>query len=202
MIRKLFQIMIITVALSSCLSIENQLSLQNDGSGNLIITYRISRALADLGNFEETSRNLPLPVKKEDFERVIKNQDGIRLDSYTFNETDKTITVIANISFKKVELLSVLDDSSPEEISFKIDGENHLFTRDLPYSAEPISDDSLKMIEEFLVDQYLLYTITVPSQIKEYSLGELAGDKKNLTYKISLMDLLKTKYKKILNIKW
>ena len=86
-----FCIIIFTIAfiLASCMGAESKIKIQNNGSGKIFFSYRISQMLLEMGNSldetedesldestenpeEEGDSNVPLPITKEDFEESVK----------------------------------------------------------------------------------------------------------------------------------
>ena len=74
--RKIVPLLIAVVLLVSCVDVESHLSLRGDGSGTLVLAYRISRQLADLGQAAGEPPSVPLPVQREDFQRALRGVPG------------------------------------------------------------------------------------------------------------------------------
>ena len=59
------------ITLGSCISIESNIILKNDGSGSISLTYRVSPGMKELGRIGDEVKPLPLPIYKEDFEKLL-----------------------------------------------------------------------------------------------------------------------------------
>jgi hypothetical protein len=57
-------------------------------------------------------------------------------------------------------------------------------------------------VEAFFEGYDLSYRIMAPVQIKRHSLGELSADKRSVSYRTTVADLLKSGEKKVLEVAW
>jgi hypothetical protein len=58
------------------------------------------------------------------------------------------------------------------------------------------------MIETFFEGYDLSYRVTAPAVIVRYSLGELSEDKRSVSYKTTVAELLKSGEKQVLEVAW
>jgi hypothetical protein len=201
--RMIVLLLVIVMVLTSCLGIRSDLSFQNDGSGNIALTYQISALLQELGKIGEEEKPLPFPVHKEDFLRVVNEVEGLSLTSYSRTETDETIIIKAVISFTSPELLAYIDGSEEKTIRITRQGDHTSFKQSLPVPVdEELSEDTIAMISEFFPDYKLVYVINTPRPILEYNCGELSKNKQSLTYEITILDILTIKEIKTIEVKW
>ena len=54
----------LSFTLLSCLSVESEITVKNDGSGTLTLSYRISRMVTEIGRLEDENTLVPLPVTR------------------------------------------------------------------------------------------------------------------------------------------
>ena len=67
--RKIVALCFTLALLSSCIGVDSRLTVRDNGSGTLQLTYRISQLVADLGVSSTGKSAIPLPVSRSDFER-------------------------------------------------------------------------------------------------------------------------------------
>jgi len=68
---------------ASCLGASMDISLRPDGSGRIVLEYRVSRMLESLGRFDGNERWHAIPVGRADLERSLARIPGMRLVSFS-----------------------------------------------------------------------------------------------------------------------
>lgn len=200
--KRFFFFIIATLTLCSCIGIESQINFKKNGSGTLTFTYKISQMIKNLDTGSDEKNALPLPVSREEFNRTAEGIEGLKLLSINQREDEENIYIQAKMEFDRIESVNKIGDQI--NFSLSVEGDTYIF-RHIVFSArenQEVSEDSKQMIETFFKGYELSYIIDAPSQIKSYSMGELAQDKKSLTYRITIPELLTSAEDKILEIKW
>ncbi|HEB10272.1 MAG TPA: hypothetical protein ENI06_03550, partial [Spirochaetales bacterium] len=98
--------LLVVFLLSSCIGIESRIRINNDGSGQLTLKYRVSRLIANLESAETKGNVVPLPLSRKEFERTVNNTDGLELVSYSRKEDKVDIRIEAKVNFNSIEALS------------------------------------------------------------------------------------------------
>jgi hypothetical protein len=201
--KKLLLPIMAAVLLSSCIGIDSQIALQNDGSGTLLLSYRISQLMKNL-DVAKSDRHLPLPVSREDFQRTVDSIPGLKLLSLSQREDERDVLIDARLAFTGVQAINNLGKEGQIELSFSNEGDLHVFRQQIyrGRGMEEISPESLQMIQTFFEGYELSYRVTAPAAIKKYSLGELSEDQRSVSYKTSVADLLKSGEKQVLEVAW
>jgi hypothetical protein len=191
------------VLLSSCIGIDSQITLQNDGSGTMLLNYRISQLMKNL-DVAKSDWHLPLPVSREDFQRTVDSISGLKLLSLTQREDERDVLIDARLAFTGVQAINSLGREGQIELSFSNEGDLHVFRQQIyrGRGLEEISPESLQMIQTFFEGYELSYRVTAPAAIKRHSLGELSEDQRSVSYKTSVADLLKSGEKQVLVVAW
>ena len=199
-----FLCVLVAVALTSCVGIDSRLTIHNDGSGVLALTYRVSQLVVNLGNPVEGKGVVPLPLSKADFERSLAATQGkVRLTGFDRSEDQKDITIRAELAFDSLDALAQVDAFQSAQIHFATEGGNHTFSELIAKApSEPITDDSLRMADAFFGGYDLAFAVEAPQPVKSNSLGTLSADKRVLTYKTTVSDILRTKNDIILSMSW
>jgi hypothetical protein len=218
--------------LASCMGAESKMKIQNDGSGTILFSYRISRMLLEMGNTtdpageelsdepaaesgdtlsegtgEEENSDVPLPITKEDFEKSVEGIDGLELISVTENKTDNDVIITAELSFESVEALSQAEAFSEWPITFEKDGEKHVFTQLISEGTgdDPqaaMDEETINMVESMFEGYEFSFSVEAPSPVQEHSIGELSADKKTVTYAIPVAEMMRIKEPLELIIIW
>ncbi len=192
------------VLLSSCVGIDSRLAIRQNGSGTLALTYRVSQLVVNLGNPVDGKGVVPLPLSRADFERSLANAGGkVRLTRFDRSENQKDVIIRAELAFDSLDALAQLDAFQSAQIRVSSDGTAHTFSQLIAKApAEPVTDDSLRMVDAFFGGYDLTFTIEAPQPVKTNSIGTLSSDKRILTYTTSVGDIVRTKSDIVLSMSW
>ena len=96
--------------LSSCLGINADISLNQNGSGTITLEYRISKSLDALGRLDGNERWNTIPVGRADFERTMSRLPEMKLLSFSSREDEKDLVITVKMEFSSINgLLAFLD---------------------------------------------------------------------------------------------
>jgi hypothetical protein len=202
--RKIVILCIASVFLMSCVGIDSTMTVKKDGSGTLLLNYRVSQLVADLGATTSEKGIVPLPLARVDFERSLQAAQGkVRLTRFERTENEKDISIRAELSFDSIEALAKVDAFHDAELKMGTDGQRHTFSQLIAHApAQPVTDDSLRMIDAFFDGYGLTFVIEAPQPIQQFTLGTLSSDKRVLTYTTSIKDLVRTRSDLVLSAGW
>ena len=138
-------------ALCSCFGVSADISVRGDGSGKLVLEYRVSRMAEALGRLDGNSRRQTVPVGRADFERSLSRLPGLRLVSFSSAEDAGGDTVNrAELEFKSIEALPAFFDAAGSRAAFvRENGTNRLSLTllDAP-GAAALDPDLLTLVRE------------------------------------------------------
>ena len=202
--RKLVLLCLTLVVLSSCIGIDSRLTVRDNGSGTLQLTYRISQLVADLGVSSTGKSVVPLPVSRSDFERSLAASNGkVRLTGFDKSEDPKDITIRADLAFDSLDALARIDAFRDADIKWGTEASRRTFSQVVARTPrQPISDDSRRMLETLFDGYDMSFVLVAPQPIQESSLGSLSTDKRTLTYKTTIKDIMTTTQDLVLSARW
>jgi hypothetical protein len=202
--RKIAVLCAASLFLISCVGIDSRLTVRDNGSGALVLTYRVSQLIANLGISSSEKGAVPLPLSKSDFERSLESTNGkVRLTRFNRSEDEKDVVVSAELSFDSLEALSQAEAFRSQNLKVATDGSLRTFSELIARApGKPVTEDSLRMIDAFFTGYDLTFRIEAPQPIKVNSIGSLSEDKKTLTYSTSIKDLVRAKSDVILSVGW
>ena len=97
--RKIVILCIASIFIMSCVGIESKVTIKEDGSGALLLSYRVSQLVADLGATTSEKGIVPLPLARVDFERSLQAAHGkVRLTRFERTENEKDISIRVELS--------------------------------------------------------------------------------------------------------
>jgi len=115
---------LIIVSLSSCIGVNSNVSIRQNGSGTIQLEYRLSRMFEALGNLDGNEKQLPLPVGRTDFERTVNRVPGLALTAYSTSQDEKDLLVKAELSFTSLDALAGFLDAAGQSVRLVSDGGN------------------------------------------------------------------------------
>ncbi len=190
--------------LTSCVGIDSRLTIRDNGSGTLNLTYRISQLVADLGISSTGRPVVPLPVTRADFERSVASAGGkVRLTSFSRSENEKDITIRAELAFDSVDALAKVDAFQDADLKWSSAGSQRQFSQVVARAPQkPLTDDSKRMLEALFDGYDLTFALEAPRVIQTSTLGTLSADKRTLTYKTSIKDAMTTAQDLVMSAQW
>jgi len=194
---------VIVVLLSSCIGIESDIRIRQDGSGVLTLSYTVSQFIKNI-DAGRSEKQLPLPVNEEEFRRSADSIEGLSLTDLKEREDEENIYIQAELEFDSVEAVNALGREGQLGITLETQGATTTF-RQLIYEGqqgEEITEDSLGMIETFFEGYELVYSVTVPAEVRDHTLGELSPDARTVTYTVTVPEILKTSGPLVLEVTW
>ena len=203
--RKCFLLAAVAAALllSSCIGIESEIRIRQDGSGVLRLSYTVSQYIKNI-DAGRSEKQLPLPVNEEDFRRSAESIEGLRLNNLEEREDEDNVYIQAELEFDNVEAVNALGKDGQIGITLETQGGTTTF-RQLIYEAQQgqeITEESLEMIETFFEGYELVYKVTAPDEVRDHTLGELGSDGRTVTYTITVPEILKSTEPLVLEVVW
>jgi len=119
----LFVICYLLFSISSCIGASVEISLNQNGSGNAVFEYQISKALDALGRLDGNERWNTIPVGRADFERTMDRLHGIKLTSFSSKEDRNDLIINVKMEFVDLNSLVSFIDASGLRSSFS--GDSH-----------------------------------------------------------------------------
>ena len=194
---------VIVVLLSSCIGIESEIRIRQDGSGVMTLSYTVSQFIKNI-DAGRSEKQLPLPVNEEEFRRSAERVEGLRLTNLEEREDEENVYIQAELEFDNVEAVNAL---GPEgQIGITLESRDGTTTfRQVIYEApqgQDISEESLEMIKTFFEGYELVYSVTAPAEVRDHNLGVLGPDGRTVTFTITVPEILKAPEPLILEVVW
>ena len=109
---KIIFLLLFTFLLSSCLGVNVDIVLNQNGSGTIALEYQISKSLDSLGRLDGNERWNTIPVGRADFERTLDRLPEIKLLSFSSRENEKNLIIAARMEFLSLQGLFAFLDAS------------------------------------------------------------------------------------------
>jgi hypothetical protein len=194
----------VVVLLASCVGIDEKVTVNSDGSGQVDLTYRVSKMISQLGAPEGTSKPIPLPVTGSDFRNAVQSVPGLSLQEYSTDQTAQDNIVKATIGFANVASLSkLLDTGADQSISLTTGGGHSTFREVIfPGSPKGVDPDTLSLLKGAFAGYKLDFSLTAPVAITSANVGAISKDGKTATYNTSVVDVVQSKQPVVWEVTW
>jgi len=202
--RKILGLCLASLFLLSCVGIDSTMTIKDNGSGVLVLNYRIAQMMTQLGESTTGTSVVPLPLTRADFERALAGSQGkVRLTKFDRSENEKDITIRAELAFDSLDALARVDSFKDSELKVSASNGRHTLTQTIAKAVkQPPTADTQRMIDELFSGYNLTFAIQTPTQIQSAPLGTLSADKKTLTYTTSVKDAVTTTSDIVLSVSW
>jgi len=200
---KWFILVLTVVLLSSCIGIESEILLRQDGTGVLTLSYQISQFMKNIDAGRE-EKQLPLPVNEEEFVRTTEGIEGLRLTDIDEREDEENVYIRAKLEFDSVDAVNALGRAGQIGITLENRGDTNMFRQVIfaGQEGEEITENSLEMLETFFQGYDLVYAIILPTPVQSHTLGELSVDGRTVTYRTTVPEILKASQPLVLEVVW
>jgi hypothetical protein len=151
----------------SCVGLKTEITLKADGTGTLLMEYRISREFIDIGALDGNARWPSVPVGRADFERSIDRMEGLKLISFSATEDDSDLLYKAAVGFSKLEdILPLLDQNGEAASLVRGDRRSLVLTLGRKNETETLPPDLLAMVEEAFRGYLFTVSLSAPSPVE------------------------------------
>jgi len=190
----------IVALLTSCLSVETEVTMSDGERGELTYIYTVDQTLLEAEVFDRNTENWPIPIARRDFELFADGIPGAQLREYAREDRDEVSLVTARYSFESLEalrqLLSMREDVSTEPS----EGDFGLRFQLTPLGVAELSEGQREFLQSYLQESTFKFTVTTPEPIVASSLGEPAG--RTVTVEHALEELLDRREPLFLEVSW
>jgi hypothetical protein len=109
--------MVCILVLGSCIGISSTITLNRDGSGTMLLIYRIPLTLESLGKLDGNERWLTIPVGEADFERTLDRLPGMSLRSFSSKNEGTDMLYQVSLEFDHIDALVPFLDATGQRAS-------------------------------------------------------------------------------------
>ena len=166
-------ILALVLLLSGCLGATTSISIEDDGSGEIKIDYRISKLVAYIGTENSPERYLSIPLSREDVESVVEEIPGTTLDRFDTEDETEDIVISATIGFDSLDSLEALFlRIDGPDLEFSVSEGKTAMSLAIYDGLETPADDTISaMIRAFFSEYKLIWELEAPAPISSANGG-------------------------------
>ena len=150
--------------LNSCLGLDMNIALNQNGSGTISLEYRISKSLDSLGKLDGNERWNTIPAGRADFERTLSRLPEIKLISFSSKEDQRDVIISAKLAFSDINGLLAFLDASGRRSSFSGNAGSGRLLITLSGGAKNNDANLLKLIEEISASYSIKMSMSFPGE--------------------------------------
>jgi len=194
----------VMIIMTSCLTIQSELNIENDGSGSLKLSYRISRMVQEIGRVDSNNTLVPLPVNEEDFRGIVEESEEITLNDFSYSSDAEYIYIEADLNFSSARALSLLlGGAAGDNVVFNADEGTYTLTQRIYEGlGGPISEDSDKMLETYFNNDSVRCLVTTESDIRDAGIGRIGDNTRTALYEASISEIVRSQTPVTFTVRW
>lgn len=190
--------------LTSCIDVNENITLSSNGSGVLKVAYRISRLVIDLPKSAGTEFSLALPPDPTRFRSQVGAASGLTLQSFSPIEDPQAVGADASIAFARLsDLNAVIDSRSGAKFALTQSGGRTTFTQTIyPGTSAGAEQRTLDLAKKLFGDYKLAFSLSTPRPIQSVNLGTISGNRTTVTYTTTIPDIIQSTKPVVWEVSW
>lgn len=195
---------LLLILLTSCIDIETTVTVEEDGSGTLLMEYSVSKLIMELGKLDEEDDFAPLPVSEADLLATAALSPGLEVRSVNVRENEKDVLINAEFVFSSVADMSRFFSPDREnDPALSLEGDETVFRYTLFTAVEgEISEESMNMIDSFFSEDEIRLRLEAPEDISSVSIGTITGNGRVAEYAVTLPEIFQENADIIWEVRW
>jgi len=149
----LFILISFLLILNSCIGISMDIQMNKDGSGKIVMEYRVSQMLQNIGAFDGNESMPSVPISREDWRKTVDSISGFKLASYSSKKDKQDTIVNVTLEFKEEEALLAFLSPIGEKVTIKRTGASGTLEIILLDEPVPLNEEDINL-SKMLMDGY------------------------------------------------
>lgn len=192
-------------ALSSCIGLDSDVVVRENGSGTIRLEYRLSRMFEALGKLDGNEKQLPLPVGRTDFERTVNRIPGLSLGSYSTTQNEKDMVIKAELAFSNLDALMGFLDATGQSARLTADNASRTINLTLVSGIKNVDKDLENLVRTVFSGYTVDLRFTVPSApalTNQHKVGQFAVSGNTARYTADVTNLVLSPEPVVIGLSW
>lgn len=199
-------ILALALASTSCLGIDSNITIRNDGSGELKLVYRVSKMVASLDALGKEQQILPFPLTRSAFIDSLNTNPGLELRSYSQTEDQDDIITETDIAFASLPpLVAFLNAQGARTDYSEAEGVKTFSLRLFLGSASraaPLDAEILKLGDAAFAPYAIKLKVSLPSPATKSGIASVAKSGLELSFADSPSEIAKKNDSTLWEFSW
>lgn len=190
--------------LSSCIDVNENITVNPDGSGIVKLAYRISRLVVDLPKSSGTQFTLVLPPDAAQLRAQVTAASGLTLQNLSAIDDSQTVGADASIAFAKLSNLNaLLKGGSGQRFSLTQNGARTIFAQTIyPGLNAGADQQTIELAKKLFGDYKVTLSLSTPLPIQSANLGTVSQNKTTVTYTTTIPDIIQSTTPVVWEVTW
>jgi hypothetical protein len=198
------------LTLNSCLGAQADITIRPNGSGRIVLEYRVSQMLESMGRLDGNERWPVVPVSRADFERSTARIPGLRLVSFSTQRPSGGHDLVTRVTveFSDTAGLVAFMDSTGNRASFvQENGKNVLRLVLVEPSVNAANAELISLLREISEGYSVGISLSAPGDaslalIPQVAAARLVSQGRKVSFAIDMGDLMGLENGLALEMRW
>ncbi len=201
-----------SVLFVSCVGMDADIEIKENGSGTIKLGYRISRLVESMGKLDGNERWLPLPVGRADLERTVARVTGLSLSSFSSKQDETDVNIQTELEFTNLQALGAFLDASGRTSSISRTNGKSVLAMRFADGGGQLDPELKRLVDEVFKGYQVTIRVRTPSDPTFSGSGTAAAPSigtadinaatRTATYSASIAELLSSSLPVVWTITW
>ncbi len=186
----IFLTVAVVLTLNSCLGAKIHTSFNRDGSGSILMEFKISQIFYQMGA-AEGGKSDSIPLSADQLREDLGEQPGVSVREVSEEVGEEFNLIRAVIDFENFVALEETDVLGDAVLTHE--GKRWIFRQKIADATEPsdeqVSEEELAQMKPFFEGYEISFVVTAPKTIVSYNMGELSADGRTVTYTVPTLEM-------------
>jgi hypothetical protein len=192
--------------LCSCMGMDTEVKISNDGSGSLSAQYRLSQELVDFGQLEANRDMIPVPLSESDVRKSLSGVKGLTLKSWSSRKDGSDLLITTVIAFDSLDSLVLYLDPQGKMASHTSGSGLQTISFTLGDSIPKLDKDMKEAAQEAFASYTFRFVFDLPTEPKDAKSSDPAisvvRDGKKLRFEGKMSDIVSLETAPSLQLSW
>ncbi len=186
----IFMTIAVVLMLNSCLGAKIHTSFNRDGSGSILMEFKISQIFYQMGA-AEGGKGDSIPLSADQLREDLGDQPGVSVREVSEEVGEEFNLIRAVLDFENFVALEKTDVMGDAVLSHE--GKRWIFRQKIADESEPsdeeVSEEELAQMKPFFEGYEISFIVTAPKKVISYNMGELSSDGRTVTYSVPTLEM-------------
>lgn len=187
--------------LTSCLTVNSELELKNNGSGTLKMSYTLDKSLNGISNLDSEEDIVPLNLSEDYINGIVNLRDDISYRDYNISEDELNYIVDVTFDFDTIDGLNSMLPEDNRVVITNV-GKDTVFKQVIVKQAtDEITSENMEIFRDIFKRHSFSLKVKTPKDIIKVDNG-VEVSKRVAIYQESFIDVISDPNKKEWSIRW